>query len=360
MMSCSQLEIDRFDLHRSRLTAIPLLPLADGYIRLRVESFALTANTVTYAVAGDMLGYWDFFPAHEAGWGRVPAMGWGELIESRIPELAVGARYYGWFPMASHVDFQAGVTSLGFRDDGVHRQAHAPVYRAFTDARRDPLYQSGADAEARQALLRGLFQTAFLADDALAEQQDYGAARVLILSASSKTALALAELIRRRGGPELVGVTSARNLDFVARQSCFGAVLAYDELGELNPSLATGIVDMAGNTAVLARLHAQLGGSLKFSMAIGRSHHDAPRVPVAGPVQPQFFFAPRQASKRIAQWGAAEFSARVAVGLEQFVGQSRNWLSIETVLGPESVQHAWEQLLAGQVDPSRGLVASLS
>ena len=40
-------------------------PLAQGQVRLRVERFALTANTVTYATTGDTLGYWDFFPTGE-------------------------------------------------------------------------------------------------------------------------------------------------------------------------------------------------------------------------------------------------------------------------------------------------------
>ena len=33
----------------------------------RVESFALTANNITYAALGDMLNYWQFFPTGEAG-----------------------------------------------------------------------------------------------------------------------------------------------------------------------------------------------------------------------------------------------------------------------------------------------------
>ena len=32
--------------------------LAPGRVRFRVDRFAVTANNITYAVAGDMLGYW--------------------------------------------------------------------------------------------------------------------------------------------------------------------------------------------------------------------------------------------------------------------------------------------------------------
>ena len=37
-------------------------PLALGQIRLAVDSFSFTANNITYAAAGDMLGYWCYVP----------------------------------------------------------------------------------------------------------------------------------------------------------------------------------------------------------------------------------------------------------------------------------------------------------
>jgi len=39
----------------------------------------VTANTVTYATTGDLLGYWDFFPTGDPGWGR----GWLQVRHSR-------------------------------------------------------------------------------------------------------------------------------------------------------------------------------------------------------------------------------------------------------------------------------------
>ncbi|MGI9578060.1 MAG: DUF2855 family protein, partial [Microthrixaceae bacterium] len=65
-------EVSRQDLRQTRTIPTPKAILADGQIRLSVERFALTSNNITYAVAGDMLDYWGFFPA-EAPWGRIPA-----------------------------------------------------------------------------------------------------------------------------------------------------------------------------------------------------------------------------------------------------------------------------------------------
>ncbi len=354
-----QLEIHRQDLARTRLLEQPLPALREGQVRLRVERFALTANTITYALTGDLLGYWDFFPGSEPEWGRVPAMGWAELLESRHPELPVGGRYYGWFPMASHVDIQAGATAEGFRDDGPHRQRHAPVYRAYTETGRDPLYEPGADAEARHALLRGLMQTAFLADEALADARYHGAARVLVTSASSKTAIAFAERASLRAGLSVVGLTSPRNRDFVSRLNGYRQVITYPELETMDPAVASIIIDMAGDTGLLARLHQHLGASLAYSMAIGRSHHDAPKQTIGGVVAPQFFFAPTQAQTLLKRWGRERYFAAVAAALHAHVAGSRAWLDIEEQRGAEAVAAAWSQLHAGAVGPSRGLIGGL-
>ena len=37
----------------------------DGEIVLEIDAFSLTANNVTYAVVGETVKYWNFFPAAE-------------------------------------------------------------------------------------------------------------------------------------------------------------------------------------------------------------------------------------------------------------------------------------------------------
>jgi len=135
------LEVDRTANETTRVVHQELGELGDGQVRLRIDRFALTANNITYAGVGDLLGYWDFFPSGADGWGRVPAMGWAEVVESRVDSIDVGGRYYGWFPMAGYVDLAATPTSDGLRDDGAHRAAHAPVrrpYRVHTLRRERP------------------------------------------------------------------------------------------------------------------------------------------------------------------------------------------------------------------------------
>lgn len=104
------LEIDRTDIRRRR-TVDTVAPADPGPNRvvLTIEKFALTANNISYAHSGDLLDYWGFYPT-EAGWGRLPAMGFAHVAVSTHPDIAVGSRYFGFYPVADHHVVEAEVT----------------------------------------------------------------------------------------------------------------------------------------------------------------------------------------------------------------------------------------------------------
>ena len=80
----------------------PVPEAGPGQVLFRVDRFAFTANNISYAKAGDMLRYWDFFPAAN-GLGRIPVMGFGDVIASRHPDVQEGQRVFGFFPMSRHL-----------------------------------------------------------------------------------------------------------------------------------------------------------------------------------------------------------------------------------------------------------------
>jgi len=66
-------QINRSSIREHRFTDHGHRRLDPDEVRLAIDFVAMTSNNVTYAVAGDMLDYWGFFPAEEP-WGHVPAM----------------------------------------------------------------------------------------------------------------------------------------------------------------------------------------------------------------------------------------------------------------------------------------------
>ena len=228
-MSTTSLLIRKAELAATRLHTATDQPLADGQVRVRIDGFALTSNNITYAAFGDAMSYWQFFPSGEEGWGSIPVWGFASVVQSLHPGVAVGERLYGYWPMASGAVLSPErLSPERFADGAPHRAALPAVYNQYFRCKADPLYT--ADTEDVQALLRPLFITSWLIDDFMADQQFFGARRLLLSSASSKTAYGTAFQLAQRTGLQVVGLTSRRNKAFCESLRCYTRVLAYEDL----------------------------------------------------------------------------------------------------------------------------------
>ena len=351
------LEIDRSDIRRHRVVDTPVPAAGEGELVLAVESMALTANNVSYALSGDFLDYWGFFPT-EAGWGRLPAMAFGVVTDSRVPGIEVGTRHFGFFPVGDHHVVRARATANGFVDDAPHREKHAMAYRSFD--RVDDSRRVKHDPEGHAyLLLRGLFLTSYLAEDFLADNAMFGAGQIVVSSASSKTAIALARRIRARGNTHCIALTSAANVDFVNRVNLYDEVVTYDDIETLAEWAPTVFVDMAGNASVRTRVHRHFGDALMHSCAIGATHWDQSTSTgeLPGP-KPQFFFAPSQLAKRGKEWGREVLNERIETALDEFVADSRRWMNIVVTDGSSTTASTYDDLVSGRVGAADGRVLS--
>lgn len=354
--------VNRSDLAETRWVSGPepaAVTIADGQVLAEVEKFAFTANNITYAVAGDMLNYWAFFPA-EAGWGRIPVWGYATVVRSRSDEIAEGERLYGYFPMSSHLVMQPEkVTSGAFLDLYEQRRELHPVYNTYT--RLKPDQRASPVADNLRPILSPLYTTSFLIDDWLADNGFFGATQAVLLSASSKTGFGLAFALsqRRPRAPTVVGLTSPGNLDFVQGLGCCDTVLAYDGIAKLDSSQQTLVVDFAGDGDVLAAVHRHFGDRLVESTQVGLSHWDAARPPAGLPgAEPRLFFAPDQARKRMEEWGREGFDARLGESWHAFATRAANWISIEHGRGAEAISRVYAEMLAGRINPAVGHILS--
>jgi hypothetical protein len=330
-----------------------------GQALLRVEAFGLTANNITYAVMGEAMSYWDFFPA-EDGWGRVPMWGFAEVERSEADGVEPGTRVYGYLPPSSHlVVTPAEANARGFVDGSPHRAALPSAYHRYLASGSDPFYR--ADTEDIQMLLRPLFFTSFLIDDQLADEGHVGRGPIVISSASSKTAIAAAFLLGQRQGVELVGLTSPRSAEFVEGLGIYGRTVTYDAIDTLGGGPAT-YVDIAGDGAVRRAVHSHYGEGLVHSMAVGVTHWEELRSgegELPGPA-PAFFFAPDRVVKRSKDWGRAGLEANVADAWHPFCEWIGGRLEVIHGEGFDAVRDAYLDVLEGRVDPRTAHVISLA
>jgi NADPH:quinone reductase-like Zn-dependent oxidoreductase len=351
--------VNRSDWHTTEFVEGPApADLSAGQVLFRVDRFAFTANNISYALSGDMIGYWRFFPTRE-GWGRIPAMGFADVIASTHPEVAEGTRCFGFYPMSRYLTIEPGKVSAANITDGVaHRADIAAVYNQYAPVQNDPMYS--ADHEDQIMLMRGLFMTSFLCDDLLGDNDHYGAQSVLITSASSKTSIALGFLVSRAGGARAVGLTSSRNLEFVKSLGCYDDVLTYDEVKSLPSNQPVVMVDMAGNAELKSTLHHHFGDQMKYSCSVGATHWEAAggdgELPGA---KPEFFFAPGQIAKRTKDWGPAGLQERIGASWTAFRDSTDAWLSVKRGYGREAVETVYRETLDAKTSPAEGQVISL-
>ncbi|MEM8768102.1 MAG: DUF2855 family protein [Pseudomonadota bacterium] len=356
------LQSERANLKHRRLASGSLGDPQAGEVLVRVDRFALTANNVTYGVAGDSIGYWQFFPA-EGEWGCIPVWGFGEVVASAHDEVPVGERLYGYFPMGSHVILKPGNISRGGLVDTVeHRAALPPVYNQYTRTAADAAYDPSREAE--QMLYRPLFTTSFFLDDFLDDNNFFDAGVVVLTSASSKTSIGLAHLLHANRGDRcrVIGLTSAGNADFVKGLGCYDQTLTYDAVDQLE-RVPTVMVDMAGSASVRAAVHGHLKDSLNYSCAVGATHWEDATVgqgaeALPGP-KPEMFFAPSQIQKRIKEWGQDAFTARLGEAWQGFIAAADGWIHVETIEGGEGLCALYDDFIANRADPAKGYVVSL-
>jgi hypothetical protein len=358
-VAMSDLLVKRDDLRECRVVDSEPPAVGADQALLRVGSFGLTANNVTYAVMGEAMSYWNFFPA-EDGWGRVPMWGFAEVERSEVDGVEVGTRVYGYLPPSSHLLVTpVSVDEQGFIDGSPHKARLPSAYHRYLASGHDPFYR--ADTEDIQMLLRPLFFTSFLIDDQLADEGRTERGSILISSASSKTAIAAAFLLARREGVELVGLTSAGNLEFVEGLGIYGRTVTYDAIDSLDRGPAT-YVDIAGDGAVRQAVHSYFGDQLAHSMAVGITHWEelgAGEGDLPGPT-PTFFFAPDRVVKRSAEWGPAGLEQRVAEAWHPFCEWTAGWLETIHSQGFEGVKSAYLDVLESRVPPKAAHVVSLA
>ena len=338
------------------LVDVAMPPVGEGAVRLKIESFSVTANNITYAVAGDQMGYWNFFPG-SGDRGVVPMWGHAVVETSNHPEISVGERVYGYLPMATHLDVIPGkVSDGGFTDMAEHRQPMSPIYNQYSRLAADPEHDPAR--EPQRMIFGPLFKTGFLIETMFRTEGWFGAKVMVMTSASSKTSMALASVAKDKS-PQIkrVGLTSAGNVGFTEASGMYDQVLTYDQIDQLE-QVATVSVDFAGNSKILRGIHEHLGENLAYSCLVGATHVDG-RVGgskgMPGP-QPILFFAPHYAVAAIKEQGPKAFGQAIAESWHKFMSEVASTIEVDVRPGIAAARDTFVEMVGGHVDPAVGIV----
>jgi hypothetical protein len=358
-----QIAIDRERIAQAELADLPSRALAPGEAEFAIDLVALTANNVTYAALGPKTpflgkdaGYWDFFGERDEP-GRLPVWGFATVTRSTVEGVAMGEQFYGYWPLASHTVLQPGnVRGAGFADISARRAKLPGGYNVYT---RLPALGDYRPADRDWwPIYRPLFLTGWLIADQFEDEDDYGAAAVIVSGASSKTAIGFAHTMKARGdGPVLIGLASPRSRDFTEATGLYDQVIDYDDVAALALDGRVAMVDFAGNPAATRAVHDRFGDSLAIDLIVGITHWDAERggSPLPGP-RPVGFFAPGRMEKRAADWGAPHYRRAAENAWLGFIDDAKALTAIARRSGGEAALAAYRDAVAGTMDPRVGVL----
>lgn len=359
----TQIQINKSNLGQCKTVQqdIDYSALKADQVVLEIESFGFSANNITYALMGDQMGYWGFFPADD-GYGILPIWGFAVVTFSNHPHIQVGEKVFGYLPMASHLVITAGdVSAQSFYDVDDSRKSISSVYDQYVRCAVDPGYS--AKKEDWQLNFRPLFMTSFVLDDYVGEKITAQTKQIVLTSASSKTAYGAGFLLKHfkqeRGvNYEVIGLTSPGNVAFTEASGCYDRVVSYDQFASLNQQQGTIILDFAGNKPLLLNLQSHFADAMQLMVYIGVTDVESQKETFAGELRGELFFAPSQVKKRTQEWGGAGFMQKYAVAWGAFSAHIEPVLSTTHFNGVEAITKLYQDGLQGKFETDKMYVVT--
>ncbi|KAL2130275.1 hypothetical protein VTI74DRAFT_6669 [Chaetomium olivicolor] len=391
-------------------------PLAPNTARLRTRTLALTTNVLTYAKLGGIpsLGWWDVWPmphptslpppfdneATLAGYCRVGAWGYSEVVESRVPGLEVGTWLFGYQAIGTlaeivelekgNVEGQSHWVEVSERRKGLNG-----IYNLYIARER------GEDREGRgwDALMEVLFGTAWLMNrfvfswgegvDAVhplgirelawtEEDADLTDAVVVMLAASGKTGFCFARELRERRPRgkqpfKVIAVGSERSREFTKGLGLFDEVLLYNDLEEKAFDLEARLV-CKQRKVVLMDFGARDDAVDRWAKALeGKCRRMQALVIGGDPMaedQSKTARKTQDLTSNVAQvfaGGIRDRAMELVGAARYFADQEAAWadfkadrgiqaLTLKWGKGVDGFSNGWEALVSGEYGPDTGLV----
>jgi hypothetical protein len=384
--------------------ALPLPPLEPSSVRMKTSVISLTTNNFTYARAGHLFGWWDVHSLppsipdafqDASKYGRISGWGYGEIIESNVPEIPTGKQLFGYLPIGTlPVDLEVKLpgTKNQVLVTNSYRQHILPIYNRYLLAPSKAENPAPAVHLGYDSLMQVLFETsynlnrhAFAWDDAkrvhpmgdatpwTASDASLTGATVIIFAASGKTAVSFAHQLRHNRPVEsqpaaIIGVSSAASKAFTERTSFYDRVLLYSDPDGAKAATASGakivLVDFGARDNAPATWHAALAPTAAEIAFVG----------VGGEVRPMSHdeimagFAKGAGLGRVQANASGLRDKALGMGEEAYFEEFlKAWVGFKDGGGIPGVTlkwaegmgewaKAWDELADGKIGPDTGLL----
>ncbi len=377
--SCNTLELLRTDIK------VPAAAQKSA-VTLEVIKSGLTANNTFYIRLGDEAPF-NFFKCYPVdskaelvkdktlpmdGYVHPPAWGLAKVLDSTVESIPVGSTYLGHLPIGTHVSFK----SANVNNDGnmvIERAEVDSAYNVFYKIDEDDALLTEAYGDVALVCWPGII-TGFGCYFTLQKNNFYGANNLVITSASSKVALALAFYLKD-SGRRVIGYTSELNKKFCEETGLYSQVLSYDDL--LDPDEKYLFIDIIGSN----QIYNKNKGCVTKLIAIGNTAGALGKDSTFGifPFYDNIKFvltimgAPRwtrswmnpshelylvlDSLKELkAEWGLTKYNTLLKEHTHRFCASANNWLSVKKCDSEESIKKAFVDIVEGKVPPSEVIV----
>ena len=337
-----------------------------GEISFKIEKFGLSTNNITYAMLGDSYRYFEFFPVKNPLFGALNVWACAKVIESQNSQINVGERIYGYFPASRyHVLKPSTVKKSYFLVERNHLPADRLAYNQYFRANGDLEYSS--EYEDLMLIFRPLWGTAFFLDDFLTCNDYYHVKRVVITSASSKTAFSFAWFLKNRNFT-VIGLTSNNNKEYVKSLYLYDQVYSYSDkqVDQYEDTDCIGIqpflgIDFAGDPVLNHRLMNAYGDKMIALVKVGVSHSSTLNQSSGLSVSNEksiVFFAPDWIKRRLPVAGQS-LSVRKVTAWHSFLSHISKYTTVEYKDEKSAVQ-LYSDLFNSKCKPSTSFVVSLT
>ena len=379
VMANHHLVVSRKDGRQARLMACAPEPapgsLAQGEVLMRIIKTSLTANTVTYAMAGEdkFLNYFGHFPLDDPEYALSPAWGVAVVAGSRCPGYDVGMCVGGFYPIAPWCTLHPTGPPSGMRfvDGAPHRRR---VFKPYLEYVIRPRPDTEDEEDATSLSDMGLFTTGWGMPFEMSMMEPDPPQVLLLTSASSRTAIAAAFTAKhdeRLRGIKVVGLTSEANAEYCRGTGLYHEMHTYGDEARL-PVATTAVYDMSGNAGMQARVRERLGTALVAWRSVGltdfadaakraKAHPDDVGQDQDLPSGPQaklyLVFAATDLYSR--KYGKAALQADMLGAFSEYAAWKMPTFKPQRSYGGEAARGVWQRTVANKCDPAVSYVVSL-